>query len=140
MEESPISLTAVDFASDKAFQSLRRDLGVTTFGVNLLTLGPGQRFRVHRHERQEEVYFVIEGELALIVEAEAHILSRGTAARVAPSAKRQLTNPSSAPVLVLALGGYGEHQGRDALAWTDWDEPGEGRPPSEVPLPEDLPT
>jgi hypothetical protein len=41
--------------------------------------------------------------------------------------------------VVLALGGAGEHEGRDARAWTSWDEEGEGRSPQEVPLPENLP-
>ena len=41
--------------------------------------------------------------------------------------------------LVLALGGDGTHEGRDGIAWSSWDEPGEGRSPQEVPLPDDLP-
>ncbi|HEV7769905.1 MAG TPA: cupin domain-containing protein, partial [Solirubrobacterales bacterium] len=60
-------------------------------------------------------------------------------ARVGPEAKRQLTNPSSEPVVVLALGAAGEHQGRDGIAWSGWDDEGEGRSPQEVPLPDDLP-
>ena len=42
-------------------------------------------------------------------------------------------------LVVLALGGYGEHEGRDGRAWADWEEEGEGRSPQEVPLPDDLP-
>lgn len=42
-------------------------------------------------------------------------------------------------VVLLALGGYGEHEGRDGRAWTSWDEGGEGRSPQEVPQPDDLP-
>ncbi|MDX6589518.1 MAG: hypothetical protein QOI84_792 [Solirubrobacterales bacterium] len=37
------------------------------------------------------------------------------------------------------LGGAGEHESRDARAWTSWDEEGEGRSLQEVPLPDDLP-
>lgn len=140
MEESAISITSIDFGGENARQSLRRELGITSFGINLLRLRPRERFRVHRHELQEEAYIVLEGELTLIVEGESHVLSRGMAARVAPSAKRQLTNPSPEPVLLLALGGHGEHQTRDAIAWLSWDDTGAGRPPAEVPLPEDLPS
>jgi hypothetical protein len=39
----------------------------------------------------------------------------------------------------LTLGVAGEHVGRDRRAWTAWDEEGEGRPPPEVPLRDDLP-
>lgn len=121
------------------FQTLRRELGVTGFGINLITLAPKRRLRVHLHERQEEVYLVLEGELALIVEGEENVLERGTLARVAPKQKRQLTNRSNERVVILALGGSGEHEGRDARAWTSWEEDGEGRSPQDVPLPDDLP-
>jgi mannose-6-phosphate isomerase-like protein (cupin superfamily) len=124
---------------EDGFQTLRRELGVTSFGINLLVLRPGQRLRVHRHERQEEVYLVLEGTLTLMVEGEPHELGADQLARVGPETRRQLTNPSRERVLVLALGGSGEHAGRDGMAWSDWDETGPGRPPQEVPLPDDLP-
>ena len=41
-------------------------------------------------------------------------------------------------VLLLALGGAGEHQSRDAEAFESWDQ-AEGASPRDVPLPEDLP-
>jgi uncharacterized cupin superfamily protein len=138
MSEAAITTAAIDADGD-TFRLLRRELGVTSFGINQLTLQPHQRLRVHRHERQEEVYLVLEGELTLIVEGEPHVLGRGTLARVGPEAKRQLTNPSEDRVVVLALGGAGEHEGRDGIAWSNWDDMGEGRSPQEVPLPDDLP-
>lgn len=138
MTDSAFQIASID-PDVETFQSLRRELGVTSFGINLLKLAPRQRLRVHRHQRQEEVYLVLEGELTLIVEGEDHVLGSGTFARVGPETKRQLTNPSSAPTLVLALGGDGTHEGRDGIAWSSWDEEGDGRPPQEVPLPDDLP-
>ena len=121
------------------FQSLRRELGVESFGINLMSLRPGQRLRVHRHQRQEEVYLVLEGTLTLLIEGEPHVLGPDHLARVGPQVRRQLTNPTKEPVVLLALGGSGEHEGRDGLAWVDWDEEGPGREPREVLLPEDLP-
>ncbi len=106
----------------------------------MVVLQPRQRMRVHRHQRQEEVYLVTEGELTLIVEGTEHVLGPGQLARVGPEAKRQLTNPADARVVVLALGGAGEqHHSRDAEAWPSWDDQGEGRSPRDVPLPDDLP-
>ena len=58
--------------------------------------------------------------------------------RVGPELRRRLVNRGPDVCLVLALGGAGEHDGRDGVAYTDWDE-AEGRPPQEVPLPDDLP-
>lgn len=133
-----VQIISIDPDAD-TFQTLRRELGVTSFGINLLTLQPRQRLRVHRHERQEEVYLVLEGELTLIVEGESHVLGEGSLARVGPESKRQLTNPNGARTVVLALGGDGTHEGRDGIAWSSWDEEGEGRTPQEVPLPDDLP-
>jgi hypothetical protein len=43
-------------------------------------------------------------------------------------------------VAILAIGGSTGHEGRDGRAYTSWEETGEGHPPQEVPLPEDLPT
>lgn len=138
MTDRSIQIASLE-SDGELFRRLRGELGVTSFGINLLTLQPKQRLRVHLHERQEEVYVVLEGELTLIVEGEEYAVGSGSVARVAPKARRQLTNPGGERVVVLALGGYGEHEGRDARAWTSWDEEGEGRSPQEVPLPEDLP-
>jgi uncharacterized cupin superfamily protein len=140
MAEPDIAFATLDPDSGERFQALRRDLGVSTFGMNLITLAPRQRGRIHAHERQEEVYLVIEGELTLVVEGDQeHVLGNGQLARVGPSVRRQLVNRGPDRVVLLALGGSEEHSGRDGRAWTAWDEGGEGRSPREVPLPDDLP-
>jgi uncharacterized cupin superfamily protein len=120
------------------FVPLRRELGVTCFGMNLIVLGPGQRGRIHRHERQEEVYLVLEGTLTLIVEREESALARGELVRVAPDLRRQLVNRGPERLVLLALGGSHEHEGRDGEAFRSWDE-ARGAAPQDVPLPEDLP-
>ena len=119
------------------FVRLRHDLGVTTFGLNQIVLRPGQRGRIHRHARQEEVYLVLDGTLTLLVEGEETVLERGELVRVAPDLRRQLVNRGPEALSLLALGGSGEHDGRDGEAFTDWDQE-RGAPPQEVPLPEDL--
>jgi uncharacterized cupin superfamily protein len=127
-------------AVDQRFQRLRADLGVTSFGINLIVLQPGERGRVHRHREQEEVYVVLAGELTLLLEdGEAHTLAVGDIARVGPEERRQLVNRGGSRLELLALGGHGEHVGRDGLAWASWDEGGDGRAPQEVPLPADEP-
>ena len=52
--------------------------------------------------------------------------------------RRQLVNRGAERVVLIALGGAGEHDSRDALAWNSWDEEGPGHPPQDVPLPDDL--
>ena len=133
------SRTKLDPDGEERFVSLRRALGVTSFGINQLVLEPRQRGRIHRHERQEEVYLVLEGTLTLVVEGEEQELQRGELVRVAPAVRRQLLNRGSERLVMVALGGDGQHTGRDGEAFTDWAD-ARGAPPQEVPLPEDLPS
>jgi len=136
--EDGVTVIALDRDGEERFQPLRRSLGVSSFGMNLVRLRPRQRGRIHRHERQEEVYLVLEGTLTLELEGEASELVAGQLARVAPGIRRRLANRGDALLLVLALGGAGAHEGRDGRAFTDWDDH-EGGAPQEIPLPPDLP-
>jgi quercetin dioxygenase-like cupin family protein len=136
--EPGIGRARLDLAAAERFVSLRRQLGVTSFGMNQMVLEPRQRSRIHRHAHQEEVYLVLEGTLTLLVEREEHVLARGELVRVAPDLRRQLVNLGPDRVVLLALGGAGEHVGRDAEAFASWDDE-RGVPPQELPLPEDLP-
>lgn len=136
--ESGVSVTSLDPDGEDRFQRLRQELGLTSFGLNLIRLRPGQRGRIHRHLRQEEVYLVLEGTLTLLVEDGPRELRRGDIARVGPEVRRQLVNRGPEPLLLLAIGAANEHEGRDGRAYESWDETGEGRPPQEVPQPEDV--
>lgn len=136
MEDGTTS-TRLDPDSQERFVALRRQLGVTTFGINQMVLQPGQRSRIHRHKRQEEVYLVLEGQLSLIVEGEESTLSAGELIRVAPAIRRQLINRGPDRLLLLALGADGDHQGRDGEAFAAWEDE-TPKPPQEVGLPPDL--
>ena len=139
--EPGVGYAVVDLQTRERFVKLRSQLGVTSFGLNLIVLRPGQRGRIHRHRHQEEVYLVLEGELTLIIDGEERpALRRGEAVRVAPELRRQLLNRGREDCVLLAIGGSGEHVGRDGVAYESWEAPDDtGRPPQEVPLPEDLP-
>ena len=137
--EDGVAFTRLDLSSPERFVALRRELGVSSFGMNLIMLRPGQRGRIHRHGRQEEVYLVLEGELTLVIEGSERVLAAGELARVAPSVRRQLVNAGPSTAAILALGGATEHAGRDGEAFESWEETS-GRPPQEVPLPADLST
>ena len=137
--ETGVSYTKLDPDTDERFKTLRRELGVTSFGLNQILLRPGQRGRIHLHTKQEEVFLVLAGTLTLWIEGEPRELTQGELARVGPSVKRQLANRDPAEdVLILALGGHNEHVGRDGEAFETWDQE-TGAPPQQVPLPEDEP-
>ena len=135
--ETGIAFGALEPDSQERFVSLRRQLGVTSFGINQIRLQPGQRGRIHTHFQQEEVFLVLSGTLTLWVDGERHEVAQGQLARVAPSLRRQLANPHPEPVLILALGAGGEHISREGEAYETWDGP--GAQPQELPLPEDEP-
>jgi mannose-6-phosphate isomerase-like protein (cupin superfamily) len=140
MTDTGFARTALVTDGDERFVTLRRPLEVSGMGMNLIILAPGQRGRVHDHERQEEVYLVWEGVLTLIVEGGPHDLGRGELARVGPGVRRQLVNRGPERCAIVALGATpGAHEGRDGLAWASWDDTAAPRSPQEVPLPEDLP-
>jgi uncharacterized cupin superfamily protein len=139
MTDLEVSHTKLDRNPPERFQSLRRALGVEAFGINLIVLQPGQRGRIHAHERQEEVYLVLGGELTLLVDGIERVFGVDDLVRVGPAARRQLVNAGEGPLVLFALGGSGEHEGRDGRAWTSWEDEGPGAPPQEIPLPEDLP-
>jgi mannose-6-phosphate isomerase-like protein (cupin superfamily) len=130
--------TRLDPDTAERFVRLRRELGVSSFGINQIVLRPGERGRIHRHERQEEVYLVVEGTLTLLVEGKATELEEGELVRIAPELRRQLVNRGPGLLSLLALGGEGEHHGRDGEAFGSWEDE-QGVPPQELPLPPDLP-
>ena len=120
--ENGTGRAALDPDHGERFLSLRRALGVSSFGINQMVLQPGQRMRIHRHRRQEEVYLVLEGVLTVAIEGDETELGRGELMRVAPEVRRQLINYGPERVLLVALGGAAEHQGRDAEAFGAWED------------------
>jgi mannose-6-phosphate isomerase-like protein (cupin superfamily) len=58
----------------------------------------------HRHKTQEEVYFVVSGELQFKLEDEVIDVPAGTAVRVAPGAARSVWNerPEEAELLIVS--------------------------------------
>jgi mannose-6-phosphate isomerase-like protein (cupin superfamily) len=132
-----VTRARIDLANEERFQLLRRELGASSFGLNVLTLQPRQQGRIHRHRAQEEVYIVLRGELTLGFEDEELRFGEWEVVRVAPEVQRRVMNRGDVPVVVIAIGGAGEHVSRDGEVFTDWDDT-EPKSPQVVPLPEDL--
>jgi mannose-6-phosphate isomerase-like protein (cupin superfamily) len=135
--EDGTTRTQLDPNVGERFLPLRRQLGVTSFGMNQIVLEPGQRGRIHRHARQEEVYLVLDGTLTLVIEGDPTDLGQGELIRVAPGVRRQLVNLGPGRLVLLALGGAGEHQGRDGEAFHSWSDQSPVSP-QELPFPPDL--
>ena len=66
--EKGTSRARIEPTAEDRFVLLRRQLGVTSFGINEIVLEPGQRGRIHLHHEQEEVFLVLEGVLTIGVD------------------------------------------------------------------------
>jgi quercetin dioxygenase-like cupin family protein len=97
------------------FRKVRRHLGVTAFGVNVVVIPPGIEGRRHDHERQEELYFVHRGEIEMeFGDGASYLLGEGALARVdADTVRVMRTAGDSDGAVVLAVGGEGGYVGRD---------------------------
>ena len=104
------------------FRKVRRELGVTAFGVNAIVLPPGYETGGHRHERQEELYLVQRGTIELIFgdsdgDGESVVLGPGGMARVDATTVRRMRNVSTTDEAVyICVGGADGYVGRDGVS------------------------
>ncbi len=81
--------------------------GLTQFGANLLELPPGAwSSQRHWHERQDELIYVLEGEVALVTDDGETLLTAGMTAgfRAGSGNGHHLVNRSASTVRVLEVG------------------------------------
>lgn len=83
---------------------LAKQLEAETFGARLWRLGPGQASTRHRHERQHELYVLLEGTGRISVDGETFTLEPHSALVVEPEHVRQLFNDTGADALWLVVG------------------------------------
>ena len=83
--------------------------GLTIFGVNLTRLAPGAWSMVHhRHKRQDEFIYVLEGEPVLVTDAGETQLSPGMCAGFpAGGSPHHLENRNDHDALILEVGDRG---------------------------------
>jgi uncharacterized cupin superfamily protein len=87
-------------------RALGQALGLTQIGVNLTTLLPGKESSMrHVHSHEEELVFVIDGEVVLRTDEGEQVLTAGTCAGFARGARsgHQLVNRSEKPAQVLEI-------------------------------------
>ncbi|MDR0786097.1 MAG: cupin domain-containing protein [Treponema sp.] len=63
---------------------------------------PGQDFRAHYHNVMEENFYVIEGEVAIVIDGVVRHLSEGQFIHIEPREVHYLVNQSNAPVKLAA--------------------------------------
>ena len=99
------------------FRKVRKELGVTAFGVNAVVMPPGYASGRHLHERQEELYFVHRGTVEFSFgDGTTQVLGPGGFARVDAATVRSFRNVSdSDDAVYVCVGGAGGYVGRDGL-------------------------
>ena len=103
-----------DLGDGPGFRKVRQALEVTEFGVNAVVLPPGYESRRHFHDRQQELYVVISGEIEFDFDGAKRTLGEGGLARVDAPTVRSLRNTSATDEAVyLCVGGEGGYVGRD---------------------------
>jgi uncharacterized cupin superfamily protein len=103
-----------DLGEGPGFRKIRQALDVTEFGVNAVVLPPGYTSRRHYHDRQQELYVVMRGEIEFDLDGVKHTLGPGGLARVDAPTVRSLRNTStSEDAVYVCVGGEGGYVGRD---------------------------
>jgi len=104
-----------DLGEGPGFRKVRKELGVTAFGVNAIVLPPAYESGRHYHEQQEELYFLHAGRIAIeFGDGSTHELEPGGLAWVDAATVRKVRNLSdSEEAVYLVVGGKGGYVGRD---------------------------
>jgi len=92
----------------RSWRALGDAVGLTQFGVNLVELAPGSwSSQRHWHTHEDELIYVLDGELVLITDEGEQRMTAGSAAGF-PAAKENghhLANRGDKPTRFLAIGG-----------------------------------
>ena len=95
------------------FRKVRKELGVTAFGVNLIVYPPHYEGFNHYHDTQDELYFVHSGTARFEVNGEERVLGPGGLCHVASTTPRKLSNAGDDELVILVVGGKDGYVERD---------------------------
>ena len=107
-------ITSIDELGEGfGFRSVRRALGITAFGVNVVVFPPGYDGFEHFHEQQDELYFVHSGRARVEVGGETRELGPGGLVHVQSTTPRKVSNAADEPLVLLVVGGKDGYVERD---------------------------
>ena len=107
------SYGSINEMGNGVFRKVRRELGITAFGVNALVLAPGVVSRPHFHDQQDELYFVHRGRARFEVAGDAFELEPGGVAHVESTTPRRITSIGDEDLVMLVVGARDGYAGRD---------------------------
>jgi uncharacterized cupin superfamily protein len=105
-QAEPFTIKHVDeFERSGGWALARRSLGLRAFGMNVVDIEPGASIPEHDETSrdQEEVFIVLSGSPALVIDGEEHPAPPGTYARLTPEPSRTVRNHGDEPARVLII-------------------------------------
>jgi quercetin dioxygenase-like cupin family protein len=104
-----------DLGEGPGFRKIRKQLGVTAFGVNAIVLPPSYETGSHYHDEQEELYFLHSGRVEFTFgDGSTQQLGPGGLAWVDAPIPRKIRNLSdSEEAVYVVVGGKDGYVGRD---------------------------
>ena len=105
--------TIDELGEGPGFRKVRKKLGVTAFGVNVVVYPPGMEGFDHFHEIQDELYFVHSGTALFQVGDEERTLGPGGLCHVESTTHRKVTNVGEDELVLLVVGGKDGYVERD---------------------------
>jgi len=104
-----------DLGEGPGFRKIRKELGVTAFGVNAIVLPPSYETGSHYHDEQEELYFVHSGQVEFeFGDGSTQQLGPGGLAWVDAPTSRKVRNLSDSDnAIYVVVGGKDGYVGRD---------------------------
>jgi mannose-6-phosphate isomerase-like protein (cupin superfamily) len=109
------ALANIDSLGERyGFRKIRRELGVTAFGINAIVIPPRWEGGRHFHDLQEETYFVHRGRVEIeFGDDSRYLLGPGGVARVDAATIRRIRNVGDEDAVYVVAGGKDGYVGRD---------------------------
>jgi uncharacterized cupin superfamily protein len=97
---------------------VRRSLGISAFGINIVEIPPGERIPEHDETARdhEELFMILDGAPTLLIDGEPHPAPAGTLARLDPEPRRTVVNDGDETATVLIVSAP-RTSGYEAMEW-----------------------
>jgi len=113
--------TIDELGDNFGFRKVRRALGISAFGVNVVVYPPQYAGFHHYHDTQDELYFVHSGKARVEVGDVVRELGPGGMVHVESTTPRRLSNAGDEPLVMLVVGGKDGYVERDGHLVDDAD-------------------
>jgi quercetin dioxygenase-like cupin family protein len=96
----------------------RKSLGLSSFGMNLVDIGPGGQIPEHDETERdhEEVFIILDGDATASIDGTEHSAPKGTFVRVAPEVRRTIRNKGDGTVRLMIVSAP-RSSGYEPMGW-----------------------